>query len=67
MDSAASDTGTERMRNQLPKLYESEGYRMTGLTTDAERAQVTLACDKRCPARCGVCNRPIRIYRFSAQ
>jgi hypothetical protein len=67
MDSAASDRATERMRNPLRKLYESEGYRVTGFTTDAERAQVTLDWDKRCPPQCGVCKRPMRIRRISAQ
>ena len=67
MDSAASERETERMQNQLQIFYESEGYRMTGFTTDAERAQVTLECDKRCPLRCGMCKRPMRIHRFRAQ
>ena len=49
------------MRNQLQKRCESEGYRMTAFTTDAERAQVTLEWDKRCLPRCGVCKRPMRI------
>ena len=40
---------------------------MTGFTTDAERAQVTLERDKRCPPRRGACKRPMRIRRFSAQ
>ena len=42
------------MGNQLQERCESEGCRMTGFTTDAERAQVTLERDKRCPTRCGV-------------
>ena len=40
---------------------------MTGFTTDAERAQVTLERDKRCPPRCGVRKRPMRIHRIGAQ
>ena len=67
MDSAASDRATERMRNQLQKLYESEGCRTTASTTDARRAQVTLERDKRSPPRCGVCKRPMRIHRISAR
>ena len=45
------------MGNQLQERCESEGCRMTGFTTDAERAQATLERDKRCPTRCGVWRR----------
>ena len=40
---------------------------MTACTTDAERAQVPLEWEKRCLPRFGVCKRPMRIHRISAQ
>lgn len=67
MGSAASNREMERMRNQLQKLYECEGYRMTDFTTDTVRAQVTLEWDKRCLPQCGGCKRSMRINRINAQ
>ena len=67
MGSAACVRETERMRNQLQKLYESEGYRMTDFTTDGERAQVTLEWDKRCLPRCSECQKAMRINRKNVQ
>ena len=67
MGSAASVGEAERMRNQLQKLYESEGYRMTDFTTDGERAQVTLEWDKRCLPRCSGCKKAMRINRKNVQ
>ena len=67
MGSAASVREAERMRNQLQKLYESEGYRMTDFTTDGERAQVTLEWDKRCLPRCSGCKKAMRINRKNVQ
>jgi transposase len=55
------------MRNQLRKLYESEGYRMTDLTTDGDRVQVTLEWDKRCLPRCSGCKKAMRINRKHVQ
>jgi transposase len=55
------------MRNQLQKLYESEGYRMTDFTTDGERAQVTLEWDKRCLPQCSGCRKSMRINRKNVQ
>lgn len=67
MGSAASVRETERVRNQLQRLYKSEGYRMTDFTTDGERGQVTLEWDKRSLPRCSGCKRAMRINRKSPQ
>lgn len=55
------------MRNQLRKLYESEGYRMTDFTTDGDRVQVTLEWDKRCLPRCSGCKKAMRMNRKHVQ
>jgi len=55
------------MRNQLRALYESEGYRVSEVNTDGERAQVTLLWDQRFRPRCGQCQKPMRINRKTRQ
>ena len=67
MDAAASARALERMRNQLRRLYESEGYRVESMNTDGERAQVALLWDERCRPRCGECGQAMRINRKTRQ
>ena len=55
------------MQIKLQCLYESEGYRIESVNTDAERAQVTLLWDERRLPRCGQCARPMRIKRKTRQ
>lgn len=55
------------MRIKLRSLYESEGYRIDSVNTDAERAQVTLRWDERRLPRCGQCGQPMRINRKTRQ
>jgi len=55
------------MRNQLRVLYESEGYRVQSMSSDGERAQVSLLWDQRFRPRCGCCQRPMRINRKTRQ
>ena len=55
------------MQIKLQSLYESEGYRIESVNTDAEHAQVTLLWDERRLPRCGQCARPMRINRKTRQ
>lgn len=55
------------MQNQIRTLYRSEGYRVERLSTDGERAQVTLAWDDRYRPECGDCGGKMRINRKTQQ
>jgi transposase len=55
------------MQNQIRTLYRSEGYRVERLSTDGDRAQVTLVWDDRYRPECGGCRGKMRINRKTRQ